>query len=225
VTTYYTKNGIRQKNRVGCFAVAIGQIMNYHKHPGSYNWNLLGFTTDILTTQQTAEVSSLLMDIAYAGGTYFDIDGAGSTPHAMEIPTLERFWYDVSYNYVNTGRTGDLIIPEIAASRPVILSGAPSSGETGHIWVVDGTYTFERWYYYWSTTSSLSLPPTDLWRIRYQARLFHCNWGWGGLSNGWYYLYNPKYAPSYTPHPENNYYLFSHDLTIYTGIRPDGSVL
>ena len=137
----------------------------------------------------------------------------------MEVPTLDYFGYNVTSNYVGSGKTGSLIASEMDALRQVLVSGSPPSSSTGHIWVVDGIYTYERWYYYWSSILGTGYAPTDLYRYRAQGRLYHCNWGWGGLSNGWYYSYNPKQAPSYTNTGEYHY-LFDTDKRVCTGIFP-----
>lgn len=55
----------------------------------------------------------------------------------------------------------NLLKADIDAGRPIFYQGENSQGTTAHAWVIDG----------YKTTNE-----------------FHCNWGWGGSYNSWFYL-------------------------------------
>jgi hypothetical protein len=55
--------------------------------------------------------------------------------------------------------------PELDAMHPLYYAGHPKSGGSGHAWIVDGYIDVD------SATT-----------------YYHCNWGWGGLDNGFFKL-------------------------------------
>lgn len=123
VPQYYNNNGVTERCRVGCFAVALGQLMSYHKHPISYNWDLLISTPSISPYHTSAvnEVSRLLYDLALSGGTEYKLTGAGSTSVSKITPTLNSFGYNVTSTYLGTGQSSHISIEELKASRPVLF--------------------------------------------------------------------------------------------------------
>lgn len=73
--------------RVGCFAVAVGQLMAYWKKPTKYDWNVVTQYKSLTTTSPVAtkdKVSTLLYDIARAGNTKFK-------PEKMLVAHLSRW--------------------------------------------------------------------------------------------------------------------------------------
>ena len=214
VPQYCNNNGVTERCRVGCFAVALGQLMSYHKHPISYNWDLLISTPSISPYHTSAvnEVSRLLYDLALSGGTEYKLTGAGSTSVSKITPTLNSFGYNVTSTYLGTGQSSHISIEELKASRPVLFVAESTRG--GHIWVIDGIFEFERWYYFPARIMPTESPSgIEIRRVRTMRRLSHCNWGWGGLSNGWYYNYTPKYT-------DGSYIKFNTQKWLYTGIVP-----
>lgn len=214
VPYYYNNAGNTERCRVGCFAVALGQLMSYHKHPSSYNWDLLTANPVINNNTSAAnEVSKLLYDIALIGGTtYKTTSGAGSTDVSSNVPSLNRLGYNATSTYLGSGKSSPIIVEEMKKSRPVLFAAQSDSG--GHIWVIDGIFEFERWYYYPSRVMPSNSPTGyELHRVRTMRRLIHCNWGWGGLSNGWYYNYTPQYT-------DGSYVKFNTYKYIYTEITP-----
>lgn len=63
--------------------------------------------------------------------------------------------------------------------EPVILCGNVSGNSIGHAWVVDG---------YRETETKIPHTNNDDYQYDYYL---HCNWGWGGIADGYY-----KYANS-----------------------------
>ena len=86
-------------------------------------------------------------DVPYALTTYFGYDGGVRYANRM------NYSYEAWVNMIHS---------ELAASRPVILSGQSCGG--GHSFVCDG-YKYEN-----------------------ESDYFHINWGWGGASDGFFLL-------------------------------------
>ena len=61
-----------------------------------------------------------------------------------------------------------VIREECQKGHPVIFAGFPSSGKSGHCFVIDGYKVINGDYYY------------------------HVNWGWDGSMNGYYLIHNLK---------------------------------
>lgn len=220
-------NGTKNKVNVGCYAVAAGQIMTFHKYPSTYNWGILTISSTIPPTplaigggidmnkETTAqkEVSRLLTDIATAGETeYNTYQNLGSTFVRKFIPGLNKMGYSATDTYLGEkGGSATLIKDEIKNyQRPVLYYAQSDIG--GHIWVVDAILTQERWEYTtFRRQEGLETKP-GLERRRARGYLLHCNWGWGGNSDGWYYNFNPPHKDDFV-----KFYFGKH---IYTGIKP-----
>lgn len=170
----------------GCVATATAQIMRYHKHPAtgtgshSYSWNnqtlsrdfsestydwtnmLLDYGSDYSTTQSTA-VARLMADVGYAVSMDYGTSASGA--YSEDVPTALTTYFGYSTNIKLLSRSSygltdwmTLLYQELAAGRPVYYAGSSTSG--GHAFVVDG----------------------------YRDGYFHVNWGWGGLSDGYFLI-------------------------------------
>lgn len=190
-----------QNTSVGCVACAMAQIMNYYQWPkkgngkvsyttltnklavsadfsqATYDWAAMqdhyGYT--VLSNGSTAtydfdqaanDAVSLLM---FHCGAATDMDyglpssgGSGTSGYYIAGALAKTFGYDPAvfheqrYFYTDADWE-DLVYNEIAAGRPVLYTGATEKLE-GHAFVCDG----------------------------YKNGLFHINWGWNGLSDGYY---------------------------------------
>ena len=170
---------------VGCVAVAMSQVMHYWKHPytgegaNSYSDNGIFLEADFSQTYydfdnmhatQAGTASQLLlfhtgvsvnMDYDNSGSGAWVFGSYPSTEYAME----EYFKYSNSiYHMYKTSSNEDMfrdaIKTELDNNKPVIMVGYGSGYGGGHAWNIDG----------------------------YQGNNLHCNWGWGGWSNGYYNL-------------------------------------
>ncbi len=180
------KNG--EKCPSGCVATAMAQIMYCHKWPlngtgsNAYTWNgetlsadFSGSTyawdsmTDTYNDQSSdaskAAVARLMYDVGVSVKMEYDPDGSGA-PSAL-IPTAMAgyFSYDKNIKYLqrsyySVAEWNEIVYRELAASRPVYYSGYTEGDASGHAFVCDG----------------------------YRDGYFHINWGWGGLSNGYFLL-------------------------------------
>ena len=196
-------DGIRGK--VGCGAVALAQLMSFHKHPANYNWSLITSSQKIYPNQTAAvnEVSRLMIDLATATSTTYSCknDGlggsSGTTYTNSYAPALERFGYTANYVFAKSEKVSSEIVRDgIVNYGPVLFSASKSSlngvAMSGHVWVIDGFYKKSRYYqtftYGWND---------DLIKFGYISRyrqhfvMLHNCWGWGGSSDGWYYNFTP----------------------------------
>lgn len=166
----------------GCVATAMAQVMRYYEWPqrrtkaipayAKYNelpstifdWSLmLNGYEGTEPTSQTKEVAKLMQ---YCGWAVEMSYGSTSTAYERMIPIAMRqyFGYDAGIRRVDRldysiAQWDSIIYCELAAGRPVIYSGLKSN--SGHEFVCDG-YDGQGFY--------------------------HINWGWGGVSNGYYRL-------------------------------------
>lgn len=196
--------GTNEKVRVGCVPVACGQLMSYYKKPSSYDWELLTATPIINNnTRAATEVAKLLFYMHEEGGLSCDPDkneSAGSTSGVRQI--LDH----MGYNYATTRDWGvdtyaclDSIYNNVKYNHPVLMIGNNAkSGKDheAHIWVIDAMITQEWWHYFAVKVQSNFLPYEhhDVMRERCRWQFCHCNWGWGGHSNGWYYMFTPQFT-------------------------------
>lgn len=198
----------------GCVAVAMGQIMRYHKWPEkgrgwhkyvpsetpsygqqvvnfgatTYHWELM---PDRLRSHHSSEMKSAVAQLLRHAGVAVDMsynkNGSGSYTCDVLYAMPHYFRYSdsiaqFSYGSYPADEWFKIIKAEIDAGRPVIYSGASSTGE-GHAWVVDG----------YNTDGYL-----------------HVNWGWGGDYDG-FFLLDKMILETTT---------FDRELDAVVGIRP-----
>ena len=175
---------------VGCVAVAMSQIMHYWGYPSSgegqnsysdcgscsgplsVNFALEQYDFDNMPGgQANAESQRLLYHTGVAVNMDYAPDGSGalvmgtypSTEYAME--NYFKFSSDIYAMFKSTTNPypfGNALIANLDAALPVIMQGFDDS-YGGHAWNIDGY-------------------------IGEDFNSFHCNFGWGGSSNGWYTL-------------------------------------
>ncbi len=181
----------------GCVATAMAQVMNFHEWPkdqvgaipayqfydspqlggdGTYkdvegvgpttfNWDLMEDEYNYNSTQESKHEVAKLM--RYCGQSL----NMGYHPYAsgaftFDLPEALRkyFNYDKGAKYLDkdgilTYEWEDIVYDELLNNRPVLYSGA-TEGAGGHQFICDG----------------------------YENEYFHFNWGWGGVSDGYFKL-------------------------------------
>ena len=167
----------------GCTATAMAQVMKYHEWPKSgtgivssyysdgdidlslshYDWeNMLDtYLYDRYNDTQADAVALLMRDAGYALNSSYGY----TTSASIESPTyalVRNFGYSPDIKFINretcsTQKWTDLIRESLLRKEPVLLSGQSFSG--GHAFICDGITT---------------------------DNLFHINWGWSGMSDGYY---------------------------------------
>ena len=189
----FSNNGTTQRAVTGCVATAMAQVMYYHRWPetgtGSntytfnlnsdeqqpltlsadfsqsrYDWaNMLPNYTGNETSTQNNAVAKLMSDCGVAMDMGYGASSGAVTRIAMNrMP--KHFRYDKSIKFImrdayTLDKWLSIINGELSSNRPVIHTGASNQG--GHAFVVDGCNS--NGYY-------------------------HVNWGWNGMSNGYFVL-------------------------------------
>lgn len=158
-----------------------------------YQWDLMQPVYGEWDTQESRDAVALLMrDCGYA----IDMDyGAtsGAEPDTWPVPLMTYFGYDRALtnrrreNY-SLAEWNHIIHTELQAGRPVFASGFASSG--GHAFVIDGIDGIG---------------------------LFHINWGWSSVSNGYFRTSALTPAIQGTGGADGG---FNSHQTIITGIQP-----
>lgn len=171
----------------GCVATAMAQVINYHKYPEkgigthSYSWNgqTLSFDYGNTTFQWdkmldrysynsgTAEQRKAVATLMYACGVSVDMgykaESSGAMSATVPFAMREFFGFDKAVHFENrcvytSQQWIDKVYEQLEKVGPVYYSGRGESG--GHAFVCDG----------------------------YKDGLFHFNWGWGGMSDGYFRL-------------------------------------
>lgn len=181
----------------GCAATAMAQIMRFHSYPergaGSnsyvsetikfqisedfsqttYDWANMKTSypmsvdgkTKYYTDNEATAVARLMYHLGAASNMDYNTGASGTTEAPMLRAMTENFQYDRSLqiyyrDYFTSPEWYALLQSEIDARRPVLMNGYSISG--GHAFVIDG----------YDTTMG--------------PGYFHFNWGWNGMSNGYY---------------------------------------
>lgn len=178
-----------RKSVTGCVATAMAQVMNYWKFPdvgkGTANYRPTNFSSNLImdftqtkfdwnnmlndyvpgnyNTTQAAAVATLMKACGYSVQMNYSSSASGATSYNMGKALINNFNYNknISYeqrNYYTTSEWNQMVYEELAAGRPVLYGGQSDGG--GHQFVCDG----------------------------YNDGFYHINWGWGGMSDGYFKL-------------------------------------
>ena len=206
----FTEDGY--KALVGCLPVAVSTFIGYNKWPyqlagHSFNW-------DAMYADSNHDSWYRLFEIVgrpeYLNAKY----GVSATSAYMSSAKsmLERTGYEnVQFKYFDI----DAAFDELSNSRLFIMYGdrLNNGQRVGHAWIIDGSSR---------RATRLAIPSTEAGHPVYRYEdFYHCIWGWGGKSNG-FYLYSNKLggvAHEYdadTSSPGNTY----ENLKILSGEKP-----
>lgn len=176
-----------QRCVTGCVATALAQKMKYHNWPqkgagtNSYTWNnstltldfssitfdwknmLDSYTATSSTAQQEA-VATLMYAAGIASDMDYGVNASSANSYYAARGLINYLNYDkgtrvLSREFYPLDEWIDIVYTDLAEGRPVVYAGQSSSG--GHCFVCDG-YSSNNY--------------------------FHFNWGWGGMSDGYYLL-------------------------------------
>lgn len=197
----YTPGSGATKTPVGCVATAMAQIMKYWNAPttgtGSYSYNHATYGTQSAnfgatsyqwglmpnslnaSSSQAAKNAVSLLGYHCAVSVRMDFDPSGSGSQVLAWSSSSRCAENAFKNHFGYKTTIDglyrddysdadwnaILVNELDNGRPILYAGYGSAG--GHAFVFDG----------------------------YDDNgLYHINWGWGGMSNGYFTVDN--LAPS-----------------------------
>ena len=189
-----TIEGEPGRSVTGCVATAMAQIIYYHKHPVeqtkaipayelssryvipgadpvTLNWDAMQLTytgSEAEDDPSALAVAQLMVLCGKSVKMSYSSSASGAASESVPAALKEYFDYDGAAHMVYRDEYANadwekMIYDELAAKRPVYLSGTSVSGTSvvGHAFVCDG-YDGEG--------------------------LFHINWGWGGMSDGYFRL-------------------------------------
>lgn len=173
----------------GCVATAIAQVINKHRWPDtgvgsvSYKWNnktlsydytkpfdwdnMLDDYTDGGANASQAQidaVAQLMYACGVAANMNYGTDASGATSEELVPNLISKFRYDKSLilaprDFFGLAEWTRMLHADLSAGRPVYYTASTIRGE-GHAFVLDG--------------------------YRADDGFFHVNWGWGGMSDGYY---------------------------------------
>ncbi|MCP4551459.1 MAG: hypothetical protein GY834_05340, partial [Bacteroidetes bacterium] len=179
---------------------AMSQIMKFHEHPNSYNWD------NMPDSWGTMETARLMRDVADAVSMDWSCDESGAKMSDAASAFSREFGYQ---NTSYSGFNSETVKQQIRWNRPAILSGYKEkscfllwcSYKKGHAWVCDG----------YRSSTIYSEDCSMGWGYLY----LHMNWGWGDSEsnrrlNGWY-AYN-NWNPGDTP--------YNHKKEMIYNIKP-----
>ncbi len=176
----------------GCVAVAMGQVMYYHKYPTNsttvipkytpnetigelaalpaitFDWDNMSDNYSINLSESDTKKNAVAKLIRYCGqAVNMDYQPGSSSGTTTIIPDVLKnyFGYQNLASYImrddfEATDWFNLIYHELCCARPVIYAAKTSTGGA-HAFICDGYDGHD---------------------------LFHINWGWGGLADGWYRL-------------------------------------
>lgn len=176
----------------GCVATAMAQVMKYWNYPETgtgtgkcsiqyknnatridsiyfdeqnFDWkNMLDIYDDLATENQKLAVAYLMKACGYAVNMNYSPNESGAPVLYVANSLVNNFFYNQNLqycrrSYYSTSEWTDMLYGELSAGRPVVYGG--QSNEGGHCFVCDG-YDSDGY--------------------------FHFNWGWGGMSDGYFLL-------------------------------------
>lgn len=172
----------------GCVATAMAQAMKVYNWPvtgmgsnaytpntgvgqqavnfanSTYDWdNMLDVYDSKATAAQKNAVAKLMYDCGVSVNMAYDITASGASSTAIPGALVNYFKYDKSIQelrrqFYYLDEWIDIIYGEVSEGRPVVMGGSSATG--GHAFVIDG--------------------------FQADGDFFHLNWGWGGMSDGYF---------------------------------------
>ncbi len=194
----------------GCVATAMAIVMKYHNWPPKTNgesmrdyfcqnlsfdysdyiidWDKL--SKDVHSSEFMSEISKLMLAAGVSVHTIYDEKESGSQTWYVGHILTERFSYSPECQFIERQHFDDsswseLIDDQLSRKLPLLYIASAVNG-VGHCFIIDG---------------------------KSKNSLYHINWGWDGLSNGYFALDNLN--------PEDHDFVNSHSI-IYN-ISPDRS--
>ncbi len=238
-----------KKYKVGCVAVAVGQIMGFHKKPNVFKGRTLDWEamTKVKKGKMFSNIydrkstSSAVKDIQHLLAKLGDDDllkmeygcKSSGTDDEDALRTFHKLGYSANLEEYSTKKA----IEEIKNNRVVYVSGYSTSktilglinwAENGHAWVLDG---------YVKKTQKVTVTIHDecmgdrTWTDNISMELVHSNFGWGGNLNGssksrgtgWYHkgVFNANVGPKETSntYKSDTRYYYRYDRMIITNIQ------
>ena len=233
-----------QRYYAGCGIIATAQILAYNKLTYGIGPDRIGaYTIDWARVESAIEnkyndskysytiieshaLAVLCKSIADEIITSYSQYGTSTT-----ISEVEEFLEDYGYDNVHDWNyDGDWVYAMVAErGLPVFVQGTCTACGRGHAWVIDGYYQYEEIYTLTTTNTHMNgSTSTSTSEVSSgYVTLVHCNFGWGGSENGYYYhkIFNtqgqspdgpPEAAPSSVVSCEINNYSENNKILTYS---------
>lgn len=212
----------------GCVATALAQIMAHHKYPEKgtghiyyttntdqievnvdldnetpYDWaNMLDAyeDEDAFNSVQADAVAQLMFHVGAASQMDYTSEWSGAIDAQALAGMVKYLKYDDDMRMVRrsdypSAEWHSLLQAELSANRPIYYSGSDENGESGHAFVFDGID---------------------------EEGLYHVNWGWGGLCNGYYAVHD--LTPEDLGIGSGDFGDYSFNSAAFINTRPDNGV-
>lgn len=207
----------------GCTATAMAQVMRYYGYPTEACQPIPGYTTtankikmpaleatvfdwelmpDELTEdtpeESINEVAKLMLYCGQATDMNYDSSGSGAYTYKIPERLPKYFGYASTMHYLyresyDEAAWDSLLVRELVNQRPVIYTAYTNLGQ-GHTFICDG----------------------------YDGNgLYHINWGWVGVGNG-YFRISVLHAKDENLNPHIKNYHLSMNQTALVGLQPSG---
>ncbi len=152
----------------GCIATAMAQVLFYwQQYVEGYDWsqmltNYTNFWGTQANTAQKNAVAQLMVDCGKAVDMNYGTRSSGTNSVKVVSGMVKNFGFSNSAHfvyrkYMTYAEWAELLRNELRANRPVYYRGVSTS--VNHAFVIDGFN---------------------------EEGLFHVNWGWNGVGNGWF---------------------------------------
>ncbi len=159
--------------KTGCVTTALAQIMAYHRHPATYDWDNMPDSYDGNYTQEQVEaVAKLMHDIGEACKMEYGQDvSLAKDEDAVSTLLNSQFGYDdeirlIKKKHYNEENWTKLLTKELSEGKPIYYGGTDEYEEDAHAFILDGLN---------------------------KNGYFHVNWGWTGSHNGYFKLNSLKF--------------------------------
>lgn len=220
----YCPKMTQQPTVTGCVATAMSQVMKYHNWPQrgtgllryvpsglgrqlsldlskipEFDWGrMLDNYNKVAsyTDEEAKAVANLMRAAGYSVEMNYGTEASGAQQYKIVGALVNNFYYDKGIRYLNRNNYymsewENEIYKSLSEDGPVILGGQSTMG--GHSFVCDG---YDKDGY------------------------FHINWGWGGMSDGYFLLgVLDPYDQGIGGSLSNDGFNFEQDAVV--GIRPD----
>lgn len=228
----------------GCVAIAMLHIMAANSHPASFQvsngwytceWNKWRSYTDgsSFTTgsYDRRAIGALVKEIGSAVEMKYGCSGSSSQTKKADAAFKNRFGFatDGIYSYHI-----DRVMQDLNNGRPIYVGGFATDNwighSDGHDWVIDG---YKNVFKVWAVYNNIYDANHNLISQEYagekrelETRWVHCNYGWHGTGNGYYYsgVFNTEFPQELDPGSsrpnKDDYRHYRFKLEVIKNIRP-----
>ena len=224
----------------GCVPVACAQLMSIYKTPTHYksytfDWNQMlpvNFSS-AEESEPVKQVAFLIKELGISLHTTYSPDENRGTTLSFIPETLNNFGYSF-FGSITEKYTSDVAIQELRNGYPLLIAGGTKKDGTNfgderdywyHMWLVDGLLSHQLITTKYNTENGQQIDQI----VRTPRFYLKCNWGLGGLYNGYYSVssFDITRKPTYNDDQQSGKELrdssegvYNHNLKIIRGIRP-----